>query len=143
MITMPNIARYDYKRAHGWLARYYAQGRVIAQLFSDSRYDDDPVRSHRAGEIFLASLARSMMPRMRYRQGRGICLRQKRERNGTACWVYDVSYAQQGTRHTKTFRIHRYASQDAALAAAQLFRAAMERVMHNERVAHVLRQWSP
>jgi len=150
MTPIPGITRYAYQRGTGWLARFYTVDRVHTKLFSDSRYGFDPARSLAAAQHHLAALAATLEPRPRYRRspsrrpggGRvGICLRQKRERNGQAFWVYDVSYRQQGRRRTRTFRVGLYPSQQAAFTAAQAFRQAAERAMQRERRAQLRQQW--
>ena len=83
------------------------------------------------------------------RQGRGYLaryyahdrVRQKREKNGAAFWVYDVSYTMQSRRRTRTFRVHLFPSQEAAFQAACAFREACERDMQRERQQTLQRQW--
>ena len=148
--SMPGITRYEYARqGRGYLARYYAHDRVRQKLFSDCRYSDDPQRALHAAQRWLHTCAHAYEPRPRFRQrsgrtrtGRvGVCLRQKWEMNGTAFWVYDVSYTMQGRRRTRSFRVHLFPSQAAAFQAACAFREACERAMQRERQQTLQRQW--
>lgn len=140
-MSIKNISRYDYNSSCGWLARYHARDCVIACLFSDSRYAYDPARSQAAARRWLCGLAQTVTPRMRYRPGRGICLRLKRERGRQDVLVYDVSYQQDGVRKTRTFRVHHFATQQAALETVVVFREQMEQVMQAEHMAQLQRQW--
>ena len=90
-VPVQGITRFEYKRTQGWLARYYARGRVVQRLFSDSHYGDDAGRAHGAAKAFLARCADAIEPCPHFHQhptarnesGRvGVCLVTKRERSG-------------------------------------------------------------
>lgn len=145
------ITRFEYHRTRGWLARYYARGRVVQRLFSDSRCGYDEQRSCGAARAFLAQCARDVEPRQRFRQrptrrttsGRvGVCLVTKRERSGASVRLWSVNYVAGGRRRTKTFRIHHYASEGEAFLAAVAFRHTQELAMQHERRACLQRLWA-
>ena len=147
---LPGLTRFDYQRAQGWLARYYAIGQVHQRLFSDSRYGYDPARSRAAACRWLLALSQQepLRPSFRTRPSSrnstgavGICLRLKKERSGVGVLVYDVSYQRQGRRATKTFRVHRYHAQHAALDAARTFRRVCEQAMNAERLLALRQRW--
>ena len=140
-MDIPQISRFEYGDSCGWLARYYASNSVLTRLFSDSRYGYDPAQSQVAACRWLAILAQTVPPRVRYRPGKGICLRWKRERK-ISVLVYDVNFVVSGRRKTTTFRVHHYVTQQAAREAAQAYRRQMEQRMQAERVAILRRQWS-
>ena len=143
------ITRFEYQKGMGYLARYYAHDRVKQKLFSDSRYGYDPQRALNAAQRWLHTCAHDYEPRPHFRQrslrtqtGRvGVCLRQKRERNGATFSVYDVNYTVQGRRRTHSFRVHLFPSQKTAFQAACIYREARERDMQRERRQTLRRQW--
>ena len=146
------VTRFMYKRACGWLARYYADGGQVAQrLFSDSRYGHDKERSRAAARAFLLDCATTIEPRPRFRQrctarttsGRvGVCLVTKRERSGTHVRMWSVNYVASGKQRTKTFRMHHYASEDEAFRVAIAFRQTQELAMQHERREGLRRLWA-
>ncbi len=134
--TLPRgVSRYECRGFVGYLARYYAQdGRVCTQLFSVSRYAWDEARAQHAACQWLRKQAQTTSPRAPFRSREprsntghmGITLTTKMERNGASFAVYQVSYVLGGKRCTKSFRVHMFPSQDAALAAALAFRRSWE-----------------
>jgi len=137
---MTGLTRFDYGSTHGWFARHYEDGRVTSRLYSDRCYGD-PEAARQAAQAFLAQLAQQRHPRVPFRtrlsrRNRtgviGVCLRRKLEKNGASVSVYDVSYRLGSRRRTRTFRLHHYASRQAAFAAAVAFRCAMEAAMRHE-----------
>lgn len=149
--ALPWLTRYEYCRTCGWLARYYTPTGVHQKLFSDSRYGYDPARAEHAARRWLTKYACAvpMRPRTRRRPhatnktGRvGVCVRHKRERSGARILVYDVSYRLKGTRRTRTFRVHHYASAHEAFQAAAMFRHHMEGAMLAERRQALLARWT-
>ena len=145
---IPGLTRFDYARSTGWLARYYAIGQVHPRLFSDSLYGYDPACSRAAACRWLLTCSATTAPRPRFRSvarsntgAVGICRRLKRERSGARALVYDVSYQREGRRHAKTFRVHHYPSQHAALSAALTFRWEREQDMNAERLQALQQRW--
>ena len=147
---IPGLTRFEYARSAGWLVRYYAIGQVHQRLFSDSRYGYDPAHSRTAACRWLLALSQQepLRPSFRTRLSRrnrtgsvGICRRLKLERSGVGVLVYDVSYQRQGRRATKTFRVHRYHAQHAALSAAITFRGICEQAMNAERLRNAQQIW--
>ena len=145
------ITRFEYRRTQAWLARYYARGKVIQRLFSDSHYGYDEDRSHVAAQAFLAQCANDIEPRPRFRQGYssrtnsgrvGVCLVTKRERSGEYVQMWSVNYMTGRKRRTKTFRIHHYASKEKALQVAVIFRQTQELAMQRERREGLRRLWA-
>ena len=142
------LTRYAYRRTTGWLARYYGADRVHSKLFADSRYGYDPAAARRAAAQWLLARSRTVAPVPTYRRGAprnntghmGISLTTKVERNGARFAVYQVTWVARGRRRTKTFRVHRYPSREAAFQAAHAFRRAMEAQMDGERVRQVRRR---
>ena len=144
---MIGITRYDYETCAGWLARFYAEGRVVQHLVSDSYYDDDEARSYAAAQSWLLAQLATTEPRPRFRRRHvspsGICRRFKQERSGRRVLVYDVSYRLDGRRRTRTFRVHLFHSETQAFYAACRFRRAMEHSMQEERTARLWQTWKP
>ena len=142
---MISITRYDYGTCAGWLARFYAEDRVIQHLVSDSHYGYDTGRAHAAAQAWLLVHLAITAPRPRFRRRpavpAGICRRLKRERRGRHVLVYDVSYQLDGRRRTRTFRVHHFPSETQAREAAIRFRRHMEDAMQEERVARLRQTW--
>lgn len=144
------LSQYNHKGVCGYLARYYGREKTLTKLFNVNYYGGYPAtyaaaRRWLQEQLKLYPISQQFrttpLPHKRNSLPAGICLRKKKDprRSHDGYWSFDVSWAIEGRRYTKSFYAHKYDTTEEALTAAIQFRKQKEQEMEKARLERVQR----